>query len=217
MRVIGGTMTDRSVRIEDAMRFGKLGLAAALAGALLAGCKTTSESGEVTQTEKSITERILFANTKLPEQKEAVVDYGCPSASILDGTAAYRVGGDTARGISHQAAIHDIARECKAQGNTMHVKVGVQGRLLLGENGKPGTFTIPVRVAVRSNGQTVYSKLVPTTVTIPPSDTQAAFVTIDDGVSLPITAEDPASAYTILVGLDPQGAKVGGGGKKRRR
>lgn len=210
-------MTDRGVRAVGAKRVVKLSLAAALAGTMLAGCKTTSEGGEVSQTEKSITERILFANTKLPEQKEAVVDYGCPTASILDGTAAYRIGGDTARGVSHQAAIHDIARECRAQGNVMHIKVGVQGRLLLGENGKPGTFTIPVRVAVRANGQTVYSKLLPTSVTIPPSDTQAAFITIDESVNVPITAEDPASAYTILVGLDPQGAKAGGGGKKRRR
>lgn len=198
-------------------RMARLSLVAMTAGLVLAGCKTTGEGGEVSQTEKSITERLLFANTKLPEQKEAVIDYGCPSASILDGTAAYRIGGDSARGVSHQAAIHDIARECKAQGNVMHIKVGVQGRLLLGETGKAGTFTVPVRVVVRSNGQTVYSKLLPTAVTIPEADTQAAFVVIDDSVNVPITAEDPASAYSILVGLDPQGAKAGGGGKKRRR
>ncbi len=205
------------MRGEDARRIVKLALVATLAGGVLAGCKTTGEGGEVSQTEKSITEKLLFANTKLPEKKDVSVEYGCPSASILDGTAAYRVGGDAARGVSHQAAIHDIARECKTQGNMMHVKVGVQGRLLLGENGRPGTFTVPVRVAVRSNGETVYSKLVPTTVTIPESDTQAAFVTIDDSVNLPITAEDPGSAYTILVGLDPQGSKAGGSKKKRRR
>lgn len=215
MRVIEGNMREQDGRA--AARFVKLALAVAFAGTALAGCKTTGEGGEVTQTEKSITERLLFANTKLPERKEAVVEYGCPSASILDGTAAYRIGGDSSRGISHQAAVHDIARECKAQGGVMHVKVGVQGRLLLGENGKPGTFTVPVRVVVRENDKTVYSKLLPTAVTIPPSDTQASFVVIDDSVNLPITAVDPASAYTILVGLDPQGAKAGGGKKKRRR
>lgn len=217
MRRIGETMADRFGRTTGARRFALFSLAMALAGTGLAGCQTTGGSNEVSQTEKSITERLLFANTKLPEQKDAVIDYGCPAASILDGTAAYRVGGDSARGVSHQAAIHDIARECKAQGGVMHVKVGIQGRLLLGENGKPGTFTVPVRVAVRSNGQTVYSKLLPTAVTIPASDTQASFVVIDDAVNLPITAEDPAEAYTILVGLDPQGAKATGGSKKRRR
>lgn len=196
-------------------RVARLGLAAALPALLLAGCMT---SNTVSPTEKSITERILFANTKLPEQKvEEAKDYGCPSASILEGTAAYRVGNPgEARGVSHQASIHDLARECSTSGNTMRIKVGIQGRLILGENGKPGTYTVPVRVAVRGNGQTIMSKLLPTSVTIPASDTQAAFVVIDDSITVPITGEDPSDVYSVLIGLDPQGSKATPGRRKRR-
>lgn len=196
-------------------RAARLGLAAALPTLLLAGCMT---SNTVSPTEKSITERILFANTKLPEQKiEEAKDYGCPSASILEGTAAYRVGSPgEARGVSHQASIHDLARECSTSGNTMRIKVGIQGRLILGENGKPGTYTVPVRIAVRGNGQTIMSKLLPTSATIPASDTQAAFVVIDDSITVPITAEDPSDVYSVLVGLDPQGGKAAPTRKKRR-
>jgi hypothetical protein len=185
-------------------------------GSVLAGCST---SNTVSQTEKSVTERILFANTKLPEQKiEETRDYGCPATSILEGTAAYRVGeAGQARGISHQAAITDLARECTFAGNTVRIKVGIQGRLILGDGGKPGTYTIPVRIAVRSNGQTVFTRLAPTSVTVPSNDTQSVFVVIDDTISLPITAEDPGEAYSILVGLDPQGGKAAPGKKKRRR
>ncbi len=195
----------------------RLALVAALPVLLLAGCSSTTT---VSQTEKTFTERLFFANTKLPEQKteaEVARDYGCPSTSILEGTAAYRIGDASARGVSHQAAITDLARECTTQGTTMRIKVGVQGRLILGDAGKPGTYTIPVRVAVRGNGQTVYTKLLPTVVTIPADDTQAAFVVIDDTITLPITAEDPADAYSVLVGLDPQGGKATPGKRKRQR
>lgn len=192
-----------------------LAVGIAFSALLLGGCST---SNTVSQTEKSITERVLFANTKLPEQKaEEARDLGCPSTSILEGTAAYRVGDPgQARGISHQAAIHDLARECTTTGNIMRIKVGIQGRLILGDAGRPGTYTVPVRVAVRANGQTIQSRLVPTSVTIPADDTQAAFVVIDDAISVPVTAEDPAEVYSVLIGLDPQGSR-NAPAKKRRR
>ncbi len=145
----------------------RLVLLAALAGGL-AACQSSRSSDEPSTTERRITERVLFGGRPLPEQKEEVRDLGCPTASILDGTAAYRTG-DTqqARGVAYQAAIFDIARECITQGNTMRIKVGVQGRVVLGEIGKPGTYTIPVRIAVRGNGQTLTSKLVQVPVNVP--------------------------------------------------
>lgn len=210
------SVTLRTERNSRHLRYAGSVLAIMAPALLLAGCGSTNT---VSQTEKSVTERIFFANTKLPEQKAAATpDYGCPSVSLVDGTAAYRVGdGSAARGISYQASIHDLARECHAQGNVMRIKVGIQGRLILGDSGKPGTYTIPVRVAVRGNGQTIYSKLLPTSITIPANDTQAAFVVIDDAISVPITREDPGEAYSILVGLDPQGAKQSPARKKRQR
>ena len=195
----------------------RLALGLLLPALALTGC--ASKSDEASPTEKNLTERFLFAGSKLPEQKtETLREYGCPETSILDGTAAYRVGDATqARGISHQAAIYELARECRATGNTMNIKVGIRGRLLLGDAGKPGTFTVPVRIAVRSNGNTIYTRLMPTSVTIPADDTQAAFVVIDDAINVPITAEDPGEAYSIMVGLDPQGGRAAPGKKKRRR
>lgn len=180
----------------------------------LAGCGSTTGL-----TEKSVTEAVFFGGTtKLPEQKDPVREYGCPGVSILEGTVAYRVGDQSgARGVSHQASIHDLARECRTEGNTMRIKIGVQGRLVLGDGGKPGTYTIPLRVAVRGNGATISSRLVPASVTIPANDGQAPFVIIDDLVSVPITAEDPAEVYSVLVGLDPQGARQTPAKAKRQR
>lgn len=181
---------------------------------VLAACNT---SGQVSETERNFTERLLFANNKLPDVKPPSREYTCPVTTILDGTVAYRVGDASARGVSHQASIHDLARECSFDATTMRVKVGVQGRLVLGEDGKPGTYTIPLRIAVRSNGQVIQSKLVARQVTIPANDSQAGFVIVDDGLALPITAEDPGEAYTILVGLDPQGSRQRPQRGQRRR
>ncbi|MCZ8375966.1 MAG: hypothetical protein O9342_11360 [Beijerinckiaceae bacterium] len=186
-------------------------------GAALAACQSTSSGNEPSPTERRVTERIFFGGTKLPEQKEEVRDLGCPAANILDGTAAYRTGDTTqARGVAYQAAINDLARECRQEGNTMRIKVGIQGRVLLGEAGKPGTYTIPVRIAVRGNGQTLSTRLVPVAVNIPASDNQAPFVTVDDSIAVPITAADPAEQYSVLIGLDPQGARQTGPRRQRR-
>lgn len=190
-------------------------LAAGAALLALAGCQS---SNTVSDTERNFTTKLIFGGNALPPAsptgQPGARELGCPAAQILDGTAAFRAGdAGSARGLTYQAAINDLARECTPDGGTMRIKVGVQGRVILGENGKPGTYTIPLRVAVRGDGKTVYSRLIPTSVTIPASETQAAFVIIDEQVTLPITAEDPGEQYTILVGLDPQGQRP----ERRRR
>ncbi len=201
-----------SVRSVSVRLLAVAGLAAAVSA-----CQSTSSGDQPSPTERRVTERLLFGGTKLPEQKEEARDLGCPTASILDGTAAYRTGDTTrARGVAYQAAINDLARECRQEGNVMRIKVGIQGRVLLGEVGNPGNYTIPVRIAVRANGQTISTRLVPVSVSIPAGDSQAPFVTVDDSVSVPITAADPAEQYSVLIGLDPQGARQTGPRRQRR-
>ncbi|MCZ8270702.1 MAG: hypothetical protein O9306_09150 [Beijerinckiaceae bacterium] len=152
---------------------------------------------------------ILFGGRRFTEPPPTEKrEYTCPAVEILEGTVALRSGDTgTARGVGYQASIRDTARECAlVADNRLNIKVGVQGRLVLGESGKPGTYTVPVRVAVRrTGGETVYSKLTTASVTVPATDTQGTFTVIDDGLSLPLSASDPGDEYTILVGLDPQG------------
>jgi hypothetical protein len=144
-------------------------------------------------------------------------EYSCPKAEILEGTVAYRSGAaDTARGVAYQAAIGDIARECALVSEAqIRIRVGVQGRVILGEAGKPGTYSIPVRVAVRKGDQTVYSKMSPASITIPPNDTQTTFIVLDEGILLPVGVNDPGDEYTVLVGLDPQGGRPARSNRRR--
>lgn len=185
--------------------------------ALLAACASKGGAGDgVSETERKITTALLFPGQTLPEPpKLAEREVTCPAIQVLDGTASYRVGdSSSARGVSHQSSINDYARECRLDGNTYRVKVGIQGRVVLGDAGKAGTITVPVRVAVRKDGQIVYSRLLATPVVIPAGDTQAPFVVIDESIALPVTAEDPGEEYKVLVGIDPKGQPAP---RKKRR
>lgn len=204
--------------------FGHLGKAAYLMAALLVlnGCGSTAgntnQDGQVVAGDGGgFGTALIFGGRRFTEPPPtAKREYSCPKAEILDGTVAYRSGdASSARGVAYQAAIGDIARECALVSETqIRIRVGVQGRVILGEAGKPGTYSIPVRVAVRKGSETVYSKMSPASITIPPNDTQAAFIALDEGILLPVGVNDPGDEYIVLVGLDPQGGRPA---RNRRR
>src|SRR6516225_6143581 len=54
----------------------------------------------------------------------------------------------TAGDLRYQLSFGQTARECAVQGATMIVKVGVQGRVILGPMGGPGKVEVPLRYAV---------------------------------------------------------------------
>ncbi|MGL5447870.1 MAG: hypothetical protein ACRDBL_11230 [Rhabdaerophilum sp.] len=203
---------------------GHVGRAACLVAGLLVlnGCgstaSNTNEAGQIVAGDGSgFGTALIFGGRRFTEPPPAAKrEYSCPKAEILDGTVAYRSGdASSARGIAYQAAIGDIARECALVSEAqIRIRVGIQGRVILGEAGNPGTFTIPVRVAVRRGSETVYSKMLPASVTIPPNDTQATFIALDEGIVLPVGVNDPGDEYTVLVGLDPQGGRSA---RNRRR
>ena len=202
--------------VEKSGRLRGVALAAlGLSLMVLAGCGSSSLTGSggsnptVAGDGSGWGTAILYGGRRFTEPPPTEKrEYTCPAVEILEGTVALRSGDTgTARGVGYQASIRDTARECTlVADNRLNIKVGVQGRLVLGESGKPGNYTVPVRVAVRrTGGETVYSKLTTASVTIPATDTQGSFTVIDEGLSLPLSASDPGDEYTILVGLDPQG------------
>lgn len=192
-------------------------LALPLSAALAACGGGKLGEGEVSEGERRFTEKLLFPVEKLPEKKPFEQrDIGCPSVSLLDGTSTWRVGGDSARGVSYQAAIHDLARECTTEGSTMRIKVGVRGRVVMGEGGRGGSITVPVRVVVKDGDKSLHSRVVGTAVSVPDGGS-VPFTTLDDGIVVTITQQDPAEQYSIVVGIDPQGSRGGGPARKRRR
>lgn len=135
---------------------------------------------------------------------------GCPEITVLDGTGAQRVMANNAAGnagLRHQFSISDVARECQLSGNQMVVKVGVEGKVLLGPSGAPGTFDVPLRVAIvdRVSEQPFLSKMYRVAASIPTGQTGTTYSLVADSLVVPFAAGRTAQDYSIKIGIDSSG------------
>ena len=91
--------------------------------------------------------------------------------------------------------------------------------MLIGPAGAPGTFSVPVRIAVRSekDQKVVASKFYRTPATIPAGDTQVDFTVISEPLLVPFTRDQADEDYTVLVGFDQSGGKATPAPRKRKR
>ena len=178
------------------------GLALALAGC---GGRSSGADNSFTQTFGNL---LAYNSTKAPAPtvlgRELAVD--CPAVNVAEGQSAYRsMAGDQVR---HQFSLGDIARECTAQDGQISIRVGVAGYLLAGVAGGAGTFTVPVKISVKSQAdeRIVASRVVRVTATIPNGDTQATFSIIAEPLTVPYLRPEADQDYEIFVGIDPKGA-----------
>src|SRR5581483_9155940 len=122
------------------------------------------------------------------------LDTVCPEVDVRTGTATLTVppGNTEAFSLRYQGTIGDMARDCKVTNHVMHMKIGVQGRVLVGPAGGPGDVELPLRIAVVQEGpqpRTIVSKLAKVSVSIPDGKTDNSFVHIDSDVSFPVVDE----------------------------
>ncbi len=166
---------------------------------------------------------LLYGGPTVPPSQEpgfnqTNTEFGCPELNILENAAGYRGGtpAQQASGVSYQASIANIARECVFLGNQLRLRVGVEGRVLLGQSGKPGTFSVPVRIVVKRRNDIVTQRFVRLSITVPGNETQADFAHVEDNITVPITANDPGDEYDVYVGLDATGQQAQRQTRKRR-
>ena len=177
-------------------------LTGALAGATLAGPAAAQGIGD------TLSNLFKFGGTTVPkEAPREAGDVYCPSVGVIEGGAALRaytggkVGEPTA--LRHQISIGQLARECAEQPDgSIVIKVGVEGRALLGPAGQPGRFETPVTVVVKRGDRILSTRTQKVTVAVPPGDTQGGFVTVQDGLVVP----PKTGEYEIDVGLVPGAA-----------
>lgn len=137
-------------------------------------------------------------------------DEDCPGATIRQGAGAWAQNdGQGPTNVRYQASITQIARECAVLGSTMTIKVGIEGRLVVGPKGGPGTVTVPMRIALVHEGpqpRPIVSKFYAVQVNVAQGATQVPFTHIDDDLTFPLPADKNLEKYVIYVGFDPQGA-----------
>ncbi|MFO1147703.1 MAG: hypothetical protein U1E62_04935 [Alsobacter sp.] len=177
-----------------------IGLALALGGCSMFGDKAGAPQPAAPPSDSTFSNLFKYGSPSAPQINEMQIvdmEFECPQVEILDGAASMRVNSNDT--IKSQISIGQTARECTVSGNTVTLRVGVEGRALLGTGGQPGTYVAPVRIVVKNGEKVLVSRLQRKSVTIPAGDTQAAFVVIEEGIVV------PKGDLTLLVGLDPAG------------
>ncbi|GAB1717900.1 MAG: hypothetical protein NTAFB05_29420 [Nitrobacter sp.] len=152
-------------------------------------------------------------------------DLTCPPVTIRSGASTYAVGlpGKPASGtdLRYQATIGQTARECDYNTDThqIAIKVGIQGRVIVGPAGAPPTVEVPLRVAVVDDGvssKTIATKAYTVTVNVP-SDDGATYSFVSDDIAYPAPQGAAAERYVFYIGFDPQALKPEPRSRGRRR
>jgi len=142
-------------------------------------------------------------------------DIDCPTVEIRQGAATYAQSGpdngSTALSLRYQANFLRGARECALRAGTVNMKVGVEGRVILGPAGSPGTLTLPVRLALVKEGvepKTIWTKFYMVPVNVPSGESNVTFTHVEEDLSFPMPSAADFDAYVIYVGFDPDGAAL---------
>jgi hypothetical protein len=144
----------------------------------------------------------LAANTADPTQD-------CPIADIRTGASTMRLpaAADASPStLRYQATIARLARECRVQGPTMTIKVGVQGRVIVGPAGGPGQIEVPLRYALVHEGpepKTIVTKLFRFPVTLGEGQANVPFLHVEEDITFTVPPQAQLEKYVVYVGFDP--------------
>lgn len=173
-------------------------------------------------TTASIRNFVAFNSSEPPAVQQAAQKVECPEVQVQDGAGTVRTyaGHDqSSDAVRYQFGISETARECTLVNGQIGIKVGISGRVLIGPAGQAGTYSVPLRFAVKRDGTggVAATKVYPVSATIPPGQTGADFTIVSDELLVPFTREEASADYTILVGFDEKAsvAKPHAGKKKK--
>jgi hypothetical protein len=175
----------------------------------LAGCGGHLGTFDTPETGGSKLANLLgFKNNDAPAAPGAEVRHiFCPQVIVLEGTAASQAYAGTppsSANLRYQYALDDTARECTLEGDQLAIKIGVAGKVLLGPAGSPGSFSVPVRMAVlrEHDNQPIVSNLYRAAVTVAAGETRADFTIVSEPLRVPFIQDHAEDDYTIKVGID---------------
>jgi hypothetical protein len=143
-------------------------------------------------------------------------DFDCPRIDIRSGASTLLIntpGGEgDPLGLRYQGSFVRAARECRVQAPNVVVKLGVQGRVILGPAGTAGELTMPLRYALVEekigSSKVLWSKLYLIPVTVPPDQPAVNFTHITEDLSFPIPSAATLDNLVLYIGFDPIGAEA---------
>ena len=186
------------------------GAALAALAVLLVGCGSLSTPAP---TFSSFFNSVRAPATTTTATADDQPEFECPNVAVRQGAATLTVSADprepTALNLRYQVGVGQTARECRLTAGVVTMRVGIEGRVVLGPVGSPGNIEVPLRFAVVQEGtepKTIATKLVRIPVTIPPEQPNVTFNHIEEGLSFPMPRGGLIDSYVVYVGFDPLGA-----------
>jgi hypothetical protein len=172
-----------------------------------------SSSGSFTQRVKNL----FSSGSSTGQEKVAATapagpdpNLDCPGVTVRSGAATLAVNAPgvdpSPTNLRFQASVSQTARECAVNAGNMTMKIGIQGRVILGPAGSPGKIEVPMRLALVREGvepRTIWTKLYRVPVMVSPGETNVPFVQVEEGMSFPVPSRADLEAYVVYVGFDP--------------
>jgi len=203
---------------NDRLRYA-IRVAAALGGAaIVAGCSTgglPSLTGSLPGWFSRSGGSPADAQAQAAATGGKVLDEDCPGTDVRTGAGTLAVAAKpqepTANDLRYQLTFIELARQCVVDGTgTVRMRVGVQGRAVVGPAGAPPQVTAPIRYAVVQEGvqpKTVATKLYRTQVDLAGQD-NVSFSFVAEDVAFPTPTPEAVSSYVIYIGFDPEGGRA---------
>ncbi|WP_371419999.1 hypothetical protein [Tardiphaga sp.] len=221
MPISGRTGALRSMLVITAA---SLSLAGCGGGSMFGGGSPSSGGGSPSMTDR-FTQLFSGKSTEVGAPQSPQTDENdltCPSVSIRPGASTYAVGaaGKPAVGndLAFQATITRTARSCDLNAGQISVKIGIQGRVIVGPAGAPAAVDVPLRVAVVQEGvtpKTIATKVFQTNVQIG-SETSVPFSLVGEDLVYPAPTGTAGDSYIFYIGFDPQALKPEPRARKKR-
>jgi hypothetical protein len=146
----------------------------------------------------------------------ADTDVECPGVDVRTGAATLMIGSKpgeaepSALDLRYQGTIIRTARECHVNAGVMTMKVGIEGRVITGPAGGPGTVDVPLRIAVVKEGvspKTIVSKFARVSVNVTNAVDRVNFTHVDSEIAFPMPQPlADIDAYVVYVGFDSAAA-----------
>lgn len=144
----------------------------------------------------------------------AAADAECPYIQIREGASTLTINGagnNAAMSLKYQGTFVRAARQCAVVAGQMVMKIGIQGRLVLGPQGGPGEVNVPLRIAVvdekPASSKTIVTKLIMIPVAVRSTDDNPSFTHVEDNVTFPMPSSSELDNYVVYIGFDPIAAQ----------
>jgi hypothetical protein len=194
---------------------GLMNSAAAPAPAAAPASSASSSSSGTHWLKSDVAEFFSGSSDKGPQPVAgAAPDVECPYIEIRQGASTLTVGsgGDNAAmSLKYQGTFVRAARQCSVAAGQMTMKVGVEGRIILGPAGGPGQVDVPLRIAIVDESpagmKPIVTKLIHIPVAIASATDNPTFAHVEDGLTFPLPSASELEHYTVYIGFDALAAQ----------